>query len=366
MSKSSSAKTIKPHVTLSDVARIAGVSSATASLALNGKPVAAETRKLVLAVAKELGFEPNPVAKRLSQGLSNGVVSLFSFVVDIITWHAMSYLHYDLAARGYEVSFSTNGQTLLAYPEYKQTWDVNQDFYKHLTSSKTMLAKLCRQLPQALIINSDFTHESCDELETYQQRGGTVVCLNQAFPLECDQVVFDRETNTRMAAEYLIKAGHRDIGFCSYLKDPYTRGRTYGFVNALRDAHLPVNNDWLFDAQGTYNEEAGARLAERFLAMSKRPTAMCIVNDFQASSFVNQIMRAGLKVPQDVSIVSLDGLPASEYAMVKLTTVTRPWEEISAKTIDFLERRLRDGYSGTPQQAVCTGQLIERESVRVL
>jgi LacI family repressor for deo operon, udp, cdd, tsx, nupC, and nupG len=90
------------------------------------------------------------------------------------------------------------------------------------------------------------------------------------------------------------------------------------------------------------------------------------VNDFQASSFVNQIIRAGLKVPQDVSIVSLDGLPASEYAIVKLTTVTRPWEEVSAKTIDFLERRLRDGYNGPPQQAVCTGQLIERESVRIL
>jgi DNA-binding LacI/PurR family transcriptional regulator len=366
MVKSSTQKKIKPHVRLSDVARIAGVSPATASLALNGKPVAEETRKLVLSIADELGFEPNPVAKRLSQGLSNGVVSLFSFVVDIITWHAMSYLHYDLAARGYEVSFSTNGQTLLAYPEYTQTWAANQNLHMHLSSSQTMLAKLCRQLPQALIINTDFTYESCDELETYQQRGGTVICLNQAFPLECDQVIFDREENTRMAAEYLIKAGHRDIGFCSYLKDTHTRGRTYGFVNALRNARIPVNNDWFFDSQGTYNEGAGARLAERFLALEKRPTAICIVNDFQASSFVNQIMRAGLKVPQDVSVVSLDGLPASEYAIVKLTTVTRPWEGISAKTIEFLEKRLRDGYNGPSQQAVCTGQLIERESVRFL
>lgn len=349
------------RITLSDVARIAGISPATASLALNGKPVAADTRQLVLSVAKELGFEPNPLAKRLSQGFDNGVISLYSRVVDVITWHSMSFLHYALSARGYEAPFYTNGQTAFGYPQHAPLWDANPQDSIHALSSHSLLGSVCRQLPQALIINTDFTREVSKELAQYQQQGGIVLCINQPFPLECDQVLFDREANTRIAAEYLLKAGHSRIGLCSYLKDNNVAGRIFGFVNALRDAGVHVNPEWFFEAG--YNEEGGAKLAEQFLALRDRPTAICVVNDFQASSFVNQVMRAGLKVPQDVSIVSLDGLPASEYAIVKLTTVTRPWEEISAKTIGFLEQRLRDSSHDAPRKAYCIGEIIERESV---
>lgn len=354
----------KHHVTLSDVAEMAGVSSATASLALNGKPVAEDTRQLVISVSKRLGFEPNPLAKRLSNGLNNSVVSLFSLVVDAITWHSMSFLHYALLARGYEAPLHTNGQALFGYPQHQTLWHDNPTFNAGAAICDSLLSSVCRQLPQALIINTDFTHTAPKGLMQYQEQGGIVLCINQPVDFECDQILFDRASNTRLAAEYLLKAGHTRIGLCSYLKDKNTAGRVSGFVSALNNASVPVNNDWLFEAG--YNEEGGARLAEQFLALRERPTAICIVNDFQASSFINQLARAGVRVPDDVSVVSLDGLPASEYALVKLTTVTRPWEEIALKTIGFLELRIRDNNHDAPRKAYCIGEIIERESVRFL
>ncbi|MEO6906307.1 MAG: LacI family DNA-binding transcriptional regulator, partial [Abditibacteriaceae bacterium] len=259
----------KHHATLSDVAMMAGVSPATASLALNGKPVAEETRRLVKSVSEKLGFEPNPLAKRLSNGLNNSVVSLLSLVVDAITWHSMSFLHYALSARGYEAPLYTNGETLFGYPQHAPLWNASPKFSAGVAAGDSLLSNVCRQLPQALIINADFTHNASKGLVQYQQQGGIVLCVNQPLSLECDQILFDRASNTRLAAEYLLKAGHTKIGLCSYLKDKNAAGRVLGFVNTLRDADVSVNHDWLFESG--YNEEGGARLAEEFLALRDRP-----------------------------------------------------------------------------------------------
>jgi LacI family repressor for deo operon, udp, cdd, tsx, nupC, and nupG len=105
------------------------------------------------------------------------------------------------------------------------------------------------------------------------------------------------------------------------------------------------------------------RLAEEFIALKNRPTALCIVNDTQAATCVHQLLRAGMKIPEDVSVISLDGLAASEFGMVRLTTVTQPVEEMAFKAVKFMVERLRQGYQGTPRKVIFSGELIERESV---
>src|SRR5690606_35633202 len=116
----------------------------------------------------------------------------------------------------------------------------------------------------------------------YQQRGGTLVCLHTEMPLQCDQVIFDRKKNTVLAVEYLLQAGHRDIGLCTFDVADMSQPRTQGFCAALQDVGVAVNPQWLFEAGR--EEEGGAMLAQKFLQLKKRPTAMCIINDMQAAT----------------------------------------------------------------------------------
>jgi len=94
----------------------------------------------------------------------------------------------------------------------------------------------------------------------------------------------------------------------------------------------------------------------------KRPTAMCIVNDVTASAFVNEILRAGLGVPHDLSVVSHDDSPAALHAMVPLTSVSHPLDEIANQTVEFLLSRLNQTFDGPPRRVVITGALVTRQS----
>jgi LacI family purine nucleotide synthesis repressor len=198
-------------------------------------------------------------------------------------------------------------------------------------------------------------------LEEYQQKGGTLVCMHSELLLDCDQVIFDREENTYLAANYLLQAGHRDIGFCMFDAADFSLPRSRGFARALCEFGIKPNQKWLFEAG--HDEEGGAMLAEKFLKLKKRPSALCIVNDMQAATFVHKMLRAGLRIPQDVSIVSLDDMPAARHCVVPLTAVTQPWMEMADTAVRFLLERMKKQQSWESRKIVFGGEIIERESV---
>jgi DNA-binding LacI/PurR family transcriptional regulator len=100
-------------------------------------------------------------------------------------------------------------------------------------------------------------------------------------------------------------------------------------------------------------------LAEAFLTWPEKPTALCIVNDVSASTFVTVLARSGLKVPDDVSVVGFDDAPAARYALVPLTTVSYPLEAIGRHVVEFTQSRLK-GYKGPPRKVVMQSELITR------
>jgi len=334
---------------LADVARAAGVTKAAASFAFSGKrKISSETRERIFRAARQLNYHPNPHAQRLSSGIAHNMVGLFSLNLNNVSWQAMSHLHHELASRGYEAPLYTYGFSLKKSPEYE-----------------ALLRSLCRQLPEGIICNAfERPNEAADELQEYLEKGGALVCLNEPLAIECDQVLFDREANTYLAAQHLLQAGHRKIGLCTFYASDLSSPRPAGFARALQEEGLEPQPEWLFEAG--INEMGGAWLAERFLELKERPTAICIVNDVQAAAFVNEILRAGLKVPEDVSVVALDGLPASMYSVVRITAVTQPWEEMTVEALNFLLERLHKSYEGPARKLVFSGEVIARESVRTL
>jgi DNA-binding LacI/PurR family transcriptional regulator len=105
-------------------------------------------------------------------------------------------------------------------------------------------------------------------------------------------------------------------------------------------------------------------MAQRFLDLKSRPSALCIVNEYAASAFVNEIQRRGWRVPDDISLVSHDDAPVARFCAVPLTTVSHPVEDIANQVVRLLRERLENDYGGPARQITIKGQLVVRDSSR--
>lgn len=350
MASSATSKT----VTISDVARVVGLSKTTVSTALSGNGRLSEgTREMVRREAEKLGYEADFFAQGLRRK-RNDLIGFFSPDIDLgVSTLKMHTIWRLLDERGYTVP-------VLAYGNRAGGQFIEQE---------KLLADLRRQKPRAMICNtSNLQSESAqEELSRYLQEGGIAVCYDWPIEVGADKVLFDRQHNTYIATQRLLQAGHRNIGACFPWHSHSSGTRSAGFQQAMSEAGATIRDDWIFvvDYQMQFELEAVA-LAERFLALRERPTAMCIVNDHVANTFVTCLARAGVSVPRDLSIVSHDNLPIAEYGTVRLTSVSHPYLQIAQSAVEMLDSRLSGRYDGAPRREIVRGQLFERDSVRFL
>ena len=279
----------------------------TVSLALSGKgTISAETRRRVRQVAQELGYEPNVLAQRLARGTETATVQILSGVLDVgLATEKILLIQQELSAHGFEV------------PLY--TWHSHSASKENSERQAAQVRNLCRQRPRAIVCAVQRLPDAIlQELDAYQARGGIVVSYDIQVPYEWDQVVFDREENAYQAALYLLKKGHRKLGLgMSHLREPLSPTdpqayRLRGFQRALAEYDVPFHPEWLFHTS-TY-ERGGAELAKQFLALSDRPTAMAIVNDYMAMALMNELTRAGVRLPEDLSLIGHDNQPSRPTA----------------------------------------------------
>ena len=342
--------------TIQDVAGALGMHKSTVSLALSGKGnVSAATRQRVRTAARELGYEPNPVAQRLATGLNNDTVCLFSGGIDVGLVAAKLYLlQQELCARALDVPLYTGHEPSEGRGE----------------AQAVRISQLCRQRPRAIVCATHRVHPAVfPELQGYQRAGGIVVSYDSPVPLACDQVIFDREDNAYQAARHLLECGHRRVGLGFSILPGYSpdapgdpqNTRLRGFRRALAEWGAPVRDEWLFRLP-TY-EQGGAEMARRFLQLRDRPTGLCIVNDYVALAFMVEVMREGVRVPEDVSIVGHDNQTIASYCPVPLTSVSQPAERIVAATVEMLLDRIENGVAAAPRTRTIRGELVRRDSV---
>ena len=359
-------QTIRKPTTLQDVAGALGMHKSTVSLALSGKgTISADTRRRVLSTAQELGYEPNLLAQRLAYGQGTTMVCIFSGVLDVgLATEKILLVQKALGSHALEVPIYTCYDTA--------TGGVGE-------AQATQVRQLCRQRPRAIICAAQRVHPAVfRELGTYQQNGGIVVSYDAPVPLSCDQVIFDREDNAYQAARHLLLQGHRRIGIGMSqvggaaeveaaplgmtTGDPLNY-RMRGFKRALEEFGVPFRDEWFFK-NATY-EKGGAEMAREFLSLRERPTALAIVNDYVALAFMVEVMRAGVRIPQDLSIIGHDNQPIAVYCPVPLTSTTQPADRVAQAVVDVLLARIADAPSReAPFRTVTlTGELVLRDSV---
>jgi DNA-binding LacI/PurR family transcriptional regulator len=293
----------KKAVTIRDVARLAGVSVATASRALNGKDVVSpETRDRILGVMQQLAFSPSPAARRLSLGrtLTIGVV--------------VSFLTRPQAAerlRGVDAVLADSEFDLVIYNV--ESVQKRDHYLSTLAQSHLADGLLVMSLPPdpeiAAVLRTSPVPVVFIDVHTDAIAG-------------LPRVLGDDLAGGALAARHLMELGHRDIGFIGDVpENPFgftsSRDRQRGLTAELGRAGMELRPGWV--GLGAHGRYEARDLARRMLTSGPRPTAIAAASDTQALGVIAAAHELGVHVPDDLSVIGYDDIEAADY--VGLTTV---------------------------------------------
>jgi LacI family repressor for deo operon, udp, cdd, tsx, nupC, and nupG len=163
-----------------------------------------------------------------------------------------------------------------------------------------------------------------------------------------------------LAVAHLAALGHRRIG---HVTGPpgnvLTRTRLQGFSEAMAARGLALRPDWVLE--GDFTMDSGAAAARAWLAMAERPTALFLSSDEMAAGFIGAVQRAGLRVPEDVSVVGFDNIEIAQHLAPGLTTIRQPRTEIGARAAELLLGMIEAGSREAPSEVIAV-ELIDRGS----
>lgn len=329
-------------VGIDDVAAAAGVSTATVSRAIRGLPrVSPATREKILATAKELGYVPSSAASRLASGKTRTVGVLAPYVDRWFFGKAIAGVDQELHGHGYNLSlFNLGGRTAP----------------RERLFSKAMVHKQI----DALLLLCMFLHP--EEIEDLHAIDMPLVVVGGPVP-GCPNVGIDDYLAARSITEHLIGLGHRHIALLhgqddSDLNFSVPQIRVEGFNDAVHAAGLELHPDASF--YGNFTVASGVEALHRFVALPEpRPTAIVCASDEMALGVLFEARRLGLRVPEDLSVVGIDGHEMG--ACAGLTTV---WQDPMAQARRGTQMLLAElgGALGAVHSEVAEQRLIVRES----
>jgi len=307
-------------VTIYDVAREAGVSMATVSRVVNNNPnVKPQTRKKVFEAIERLGYRPNAVAR----GLASKKTTTVGVVIPDISNTA-----YSEVVRGIEdIANMYHYNIILCNSDKKKE--------KEIRVINTLLEK---QVDGLLFMGGVITDE---HIEAFRTSVPIVLCAtkdeNQLLP----SVDIDHEAAAYDAVKVLIDHGHRSIGMiCGNLQDPQSGFARYqGYKKALEEAGIPFRESHV--RVGNYRYESGLETMEYFLKLEDRPTAIFSATDEMAIGAIHAIQDAGLRVPEDIAVMSVDNVRMASMVRPQLSTVAQPMYDIGAVSMRLLTKLMK-------------------------
>lgn len=305
-------------ITLKDIAAASGVSSATVSYVMNRSAkvkISAPTRKKVLAAAKRLGYEPNELARSVRRGYSN-VIAL------VCTTGLASDYFYNI--------FNSICRTATARDYAVKVHALEND-------TPTALKMLVEQRVAGVLFHtSDFN--KCRELALgLQKRGIPVAAVNcRANIPDCPSFASDDRGGARAAVRHLYDAGCRNIACMTHRGTyDYIRLRNEGYRETMREL-LPDRAPMFLDGTVFRSGDKTNPLRKLLADPSERPDGIFCIADGHAFHLYQLAYELGIRIPEELSIVGYGNLSGSADAMVPLTTVQQPFEEmgrLAAETV---------------------------------
>ena len=332
---------------LKDIAQRCGVSIATASKALNGQGgIGDATRERVLSAAKELGYTANSAARALKTNRSYDLGVLFVDLRDSGFMHeyfasTLNFFRIESERRGYDLSFINSN-----------VGHLNNSYLQHA---------LYRGVDGVVIICADFQSPLVQEL-VYSQL--PVVTLDHAYHNRT-AVLSDNTNGMMTMVRYVYGRGHRRIAYVHGNRTAVTENRLLGFFKACEELGISVPEDYI--QEGEYHEPNSCYEAtRRILRLEERPSCIFFSDDYAFIGASKAIAEAGLRVPEDISVVGYDGIHMAKVVSPRLTTWEQPTAELGRLAADKLIERIEHPRTALPEHIVVQGRLLEGETVRTL
>jgi LacI family repressor for deo operon, udp, cdd, tsx, nupC, and nupG len=333
------------QVSIRDVAKIAGVSIATVSRCINQPERVREvTREKVQAAILDTGFSPNTLAQSFRRGKSHVIMVVLPSVGDPFFTEVM---------KGVRSVASSHGYSLL----------INETQFNTMTADQIGSMVVSRQA-DGIVLLASMSPFGTRVLSSESHRALPIVIGCETISPELARfpgVHIDNVSAARQATRYLLELGHRKIAFI-YGHDTslLTRDRESGYREAMRKAGILIEEGWVLEGKMTIDGAIDATRA--LLDHSNRPTAIFCANDEMAMGCVHAIKAAGLRVPEDLSVVGFDDVRYAQIFDPPLTTVRQPAEEIGRRVMQRLLLEIEAGRGPSAETEIVAHELVIRES----
>lgn len=345
-------KNMDKAITIYDIAKVVGVSPATVSRVLSGKaPVKEETARKIREVIKELDYQPNLAARNLQTNESRtlGMIlpdisnSFFSEIFIEVERYALTH--------GYSLFLCNTMNN-----SYNDMGDVESLYLRSL---------MARQVDGILFmggrINDRVNNQAqIEEMNSIAKRIPLILLNGSMKGIDGFVIKTDERDGFLQLLEHVISLGHRDIALIGGTPGIQPSDLKFrAFKDVMKKHDLPINEQWMLT--DSFSMDSGEKLITQILSLHKRPSAVLCINDYVAVGALRGAQRAGVKIPQDISICGFDNISMTEHVYPSLTTVSHDFVQLAKTSFDtFLA--VRDG-NNTPKSIILKMKLIVRESL---
>ena len=329
-------------ITIKDVAKRAGVSHSTVSRALHGSPlISDETVERIRQLANEMGYSPSAAARSLRTNRSHALGVIVSTIDDPFFSEILQGIEEIAQEHGYSMLMAASQRD----PKREQA--IVQDMRE-------------RHVDGLIICSASFSAEQRRKLLEY---GIPIVMINDQAAEEYRYSIYhDDVDGSRQVTRHMIELGHQHIAYLgNSLSGRTTLDRSTGFRQEMDAADLTVPAEYIHEAPGGRPED-GLAAVGHFLALPKRPTAIFCFNDMLAIGVLNGLHKAGIRVPEDISVVGFDNIVFSEYTNPPLTTLDQPKRYIGAEAARLILGLLDNAETLEQQIQKLKGKLLVRQS----
>jgi len=332
--------------TIKDVARLAGVSTSTVSRALSGKiPVDEKTRENVLRCINELKYQPNALAKGLKEGKTKTIAFLIPNIENQIYPSLAIAVETEARKHGYFVVFCNTQEDQARELDYVE--------------------KLKNRFVDGFIFSTALRGEESRTIQELREQDYPTVCLMRSTGDDTNTFVSDNEQGAFLGTSFLIANGFTRIATVTGRPQVLLYNqRLAGYRRALREHGLPEEEDLiLHGVEG--NTEKAYNCVLRYLTDKPAPQAIFAQSDPLAFDALRAASAAGLRVPEDISVLGYDNVPFTASFNPPLTTVEQPLYEMGRAATEQLIAMIEGRMPMKNQVRLFPPKVIIRDSVRL-
>ena len=329
----------KGKVTARDVAKLVGVSQSSVSRAFSKNPnITEKKRKMIIEAAKEIGYQPNAIARGLITSKSNIMGIVMRDIKNPFYPEMLEKFYSKLKEMGYQLIFINSMNHQIEEEEISRLTEYNAE---------------------GVIITDAIL--SSPAIEQFSRNNIPVVLFNRSIPgSSCSAVTCNNYMAGKEIGAYLLKKGHR---YPAFISGPFNTSTTIDRQRGYQEALAQGGISRLVIEDGSYTYEGGFKAARNLLSDHSSLDSIFCGNDISAFGAIDAIKSAGKRVPEDVSVIGFDDVTMAGWPSYSLTTWQQPVEAMIENTVSLLVNGLHDE-GDSPQTIELKGKLVERGSVK--